>query len=76
MNEYKPNARCKRLVDVDRLRELEGETFGSFVALERAIGWKPYVSGNVLRCDIQRLSHYCQLEFSDKTQRVTIVKVY
>lgn len=76
MNEYKPNARCKRLVDVDKLRELEGQLFGSFQALVRELGWKPYVSGNVLRCDIQRLSYYCELKFEDNSQRVTVVKVY
>jgi len=74
--EYVPNARCKRLVDVDKLRAVEGQLFGSMKALERAIGWTPYCSGNVLRCDIQRLSYYCQLEFDDKTQRVTIAQVY
>ena len=76
---YEPNKMCKRLVDdktIKKLREVEGATFTSFAKLERAIGWKPYVSGNMFRCDVKRLQYYCELKFEEDSHRVTVVKVY
>lgn len=76
MNEYKANARCKRFVDVDRLRKLEGQRFGSFQALVRALGWTPYVGGDMKICDVKRLQHYCELQFHEGTCKVTVVRVF
>lgn len=76
MNSYEPNKMCKRFVDVDKLRELEGQMFGSFRALVRALGWKDYSGGDMKMCDIKRLQHYCELKFEDNSHRVTVVRVY
>lgn len=73
---YKPNVMCKRFVDVDKLRELEGQTFKSFRTLVRTLGWSNYSGGDMKRCDIQRLSYYCELKFEENSQRVTVVRVY
>ncbi|WP_235070590.1 hypothetical protein [Turicibacter sp. TJ11] len=73
---YEPNKMCKRFVDVNKLREVEGQLFGSVKALERAIGWDAYTSGNMKHCDLKRLQHYCELKFEQDSQRVTVVKVY
>lgn len=73
---YEPNKMCKRLVDVAKLKELEGQMFGSFSQLVRALGWGDYSGGDMKRCDIQRLQHYCELYFHEGCYRVTIVKVY
>lgn len=74
--EYIANARCKRFVDVDKLRELEGQTFGSFLALVRAVGWEDYSGGDMKNCDLKRLQHYCELKFHENARKVTVVSVF
>lgn len=73
---YEPNKMCKRFVDVDKLREVEGQTFKSVMALEKAIGWIPYNGILQKKCDIKRLSYYCELQFDEYSRRVTVIRVF
>lgn len=66
----------QRHVNVERLKELEGQTLKSFKALTREMGWTPACGGRMENFDKKRLMRYCQLEFSVKPRGVTIVKVY